>query len=40
VTVADVGRVAARLMASAPTVTAIGPLAHLESAEKIAARLG
>jgi predicted Zn-dependent peptidase len=40
VTVTDVGRVAARLMASAPTVTAIGPLAHLESAEKIAARLG
>ena len=40
VTVADIERVAGRLMASAPTVTAIGPLAHLESAEKIAARLG
>jgi predicted Zn-dependent peptidase len=40
VTVTDIERVAGRLMASAPTVTAIGPLAHLESAEKIAARLG
>lgn len=40
VTVADVQRVALRLMKSAPTVTAIGPLAHLESAERIAARLG
>jgi predicted Zn-dependent peptidase len=40
VTVEDVERVARRLLATAPTVTAIGPLAHLESAERIAARLG
>ena len=40
VTPADVVRVAGRLMSSAPTVTAIGPLAHLESAERIAARFG
>ena len=40
VTAADVQRVARRLLASAPTVTAIGPLRHLESAERIAARLG
>ena len=40
VTAADIQRVALRLLKSAPTVTAIGPLAHLESAERIAARLG
>jgi predicted Zn-dependent peptidase len=40
VTAADVQRVAHRLLASAPTVTAIGPLKHLESAARIAARLG
>ncbi len=40
VTPADVERVARRLLSSAPTVTAIGPLARLESAERIAARLG
>ena len=40
VTAADVQRVARRLLASAPTVTAIGPLKHLESAARIAARLG
>ncbi len=40
VSVEDVERVAANLLKSAPTVTAIGPLAHLESAERIAARLG
>ncbi|MGD1876582.1 MAG: M16 family metallopeptidase [Kiloniellaceae bacterium] len=38
-TPADVQRVAARLLVSAPTVTAIGPLAQLESAQQIAARL-
>ncbi len=36
----DMVRVAERVMASAPTLTAIGPLAHLESAERIAARFG
>ncbi len=36
----DVVRVAGRLLASPPTLTAIGPLAHLESAERIAARFG
>ena len=35
----DLRRVAGRLLASPPTVTAIGPLARLESAERIAARL-
>ncbi len=40
VTPEDVERVARRLLSSAPTVTAIGPLARLESAERIAARLG
>lgn len=40
VTAADIQRVAVRLLKSAPTVTAIGPLAHLESAERIVARLG
>lgn len=40
VTTADIQRVVLRLLKSAPTVTAIGPLAHLESAERIAARLG
>ncbi|MEQ8355506.1 MAG: pitrilysin family protein [Kiloniellaceae bacterium] len=40
VTPQDVVRVAGRLLSSAPTVTAIGPLAHLESAERIAARFG
>ncbi len=38
VTPADMVRVAGRLLASAPTVTAIGPLTHLESAGQIAAR--
>ncbi|WP_299615955.1 pitrilysin family protein, partial [Pelagibius sp.] len=35
----DLRRVAGRLLASPPTVTAIGPLARLERAERIAARL-
>ncbi|NIA72211.1 insulinase family protein [Pelagibius litoralis] len=39
VTTADLQRIAAKLVTSPPTVTAIGPLAHLESAERIAARL-
>lgn len=39
VTIADLQRIAAKLLASPPTVTAIGPLSHLESAERIAARL-
>src|SRR3546814_6550178 len=39
VTVGDIERVARRVLATAPTVTAIGPLKHLESAERIAARL-
>ena len=39
VTPADIKRVARRLMASAPTTTAIGPIGQLESAEQIAARL-
>jgi len=40
VTPEDIIRVAGRLLKSRPTVTAIGPLAHLESAERIAARFG
>lgn len=36
----DLARVAGRILASRPTVTAIGPLAQLESAERIAARFG
>jgi predicted Zn-dependent peptidase len=40
VTREDVEESARRLLASPPTVTAIGPLAQLESAERIAARLG
>jgi predicted Zn-dependent peptidase len=40
VTPEDIVRVAGRLLRSRPTVTAIGPLAHLESAERIAARFG
>ena len=40
VTREDVEKSARRLLASPPTVTAIGPLAQLESAERIAARLG
>lgn len=36
----DLTRVAGRILASRPTVTAIGPLAQLESAERIAARFG
>ncbi len=39
VTVDDLQRVAGELLASPPTVTAIGPLAHLERADRIAARL-
>jgi predicted Zn-dependent peptidase len=39
VTTADIERVTRRLLASAPTVTAMGPLKHLESAERIVARL-
>lgn len=39
VTPADIERVARRLLASAPTFTAIGPIRQLESAERIAARL-
>ncbi|MEQ9607946.1 MAG: pitrilysin family protein [Kiloniellaceae bacterium] len=39
VTPADIERVACRLMASAPTTTAIGPIRQLESAARIAARL-
>ncbi|GAB4238029.1 MAG: pitrilysin family protein [Kiloniellaceae bacterium] len=40
VTTDDVERVAGRLLASPPTLTAIGPLAHLESAGRLAARFG
>jgi len=40
VTPDDIKDIAARLLASAPTLTAIGPLGQLESAEQIAARLG
>lgn len=40
VTREDLLRVAGRLLTSRPTVTAIGPLAHLESAERIAQRFG
>src|SRR3546814_11566800 len=40
VTVGDIERVARRVLATAPTVTAIGPLKHLESAERVAARPG
>ncbi|GAB4364866.1 MAG: pitrilysin family protein [Kiloniellaceae bacterium] len=40
VTPADIERLARRLLASAPTFTAIGPIRQLESAERIAARLG
>jgi len=39
VTPADIERVARRLMSSAPTTTAIGPIRQLESAARIAARL-
>src|SRR3546814_13426834 len=39
VTLADIERVARRLLASPPTVTALGPLKHLESAGWIVARL-
>lgn len=39
VTPADIERVARRLLVSAPTFTAIGPIRQLESAERIAARL-
>ncbi|WP_299397111.1 pitrilysin family protein [Pelagibius sp.] len=38
VTAADLQRVAAGLLASAPTVTALGPLSQLEPAERLAAR--
>jgi predicted Zn-dependent peptidase len=40
VTLDDVEAMAGRLLASPPTLTAIGPLAQLEGAERIAARLG
>src|SRR3546814_19238185 len=39
VTVGDIERVARRALATAPTVTAISPLKHLESADRIGARL-
>ena len=38
VTPADLQGVAAGLLASAPTVTALGPLSQLEPAERLAAR--
>src|SRR3546814_11580713 len=38
VTVGDIERVARRVLATAPTVTALGPLKPLESPERIAAR--
>jgi len=38
VTAADLQGVAAKLLASAPTVTALGPLSQLEPAERLAAR--
>ncbi|CAE7349963.1 unnamed protein product [Symbiodinium microadriaticum] len=38
VTAADLQGVAAKLLASAPTVTALGPLSQLESAERLSAR--
>src|SRR3546814_14309361 len=39
VPLADIERVARRLLASPPTVTAMGPLKHLESAGRNVARL-
>src|SRR3546814_16985292 len=39
VTLADIERVARRLLASPPTVTAMGPLKHLQSTERTVARL-